>query len=185
MEELKSREIPVARQNQNAIVYWYPESDHGFHTLKRVLGDDEFNKVLRFINSARIKRGETRKISLANLEDKVSQCAHCEQGTSSRKLSNLGIYYSPAGIGKTTAMTRELLVGVGTDWIGKGITGHELSPLLIMKIPIITNQSEGFIGSGLKAIGVYHNNLRCDEDGIPYTTIPAIESSAKCQPKNF
>lgn len=183
--ELRAREIPEVRPQQQHIILWYPHSDHGLHALQRAVGKDEFNKLLRFINRARQRRGTNERIKLEEIELRKSSCEYCKTERPKRQLSQPGIYYAPPGIGKTTAMNEELIVGLDTDWIGSKVTWHELSPVLNMRIPIITNQSEGFVGSGLKVIGVYNEDIRQDTHGIPYTTIEAIEANAKAQTRNY
>lgn len=182
--EMRTREIPETKPTQNKIVYWFPHSDHGFHTLYRALGHDEFNKVLRFLNNARRQRGAQDRIKMEDISRKIESCILCQANGPHRLMSHPGIYYAPPGIGKTTAMDKELLIGFDTDWVGTGITWYELSPLLNMKIPIVTNQNEGFVGSALKIVGTYHANIRTDEWGIPYTTVANIEAHAKAQPIN-
>lgn len=97
----------------------------------------------------------------------------------------MGVYYAPPGAGKTTAQNREYLIAYDTDWIGKGITWREVSPLLRWKIPILTNQCEGFVGSGLKVVGVYNHHLTTTPDGKPYVTFEAVESMQRVQMVNF
>jgi hypothetical protein len=50
-------------------------------------------------------------------------------------------------------LNQEPLVGLDTDWIRIGLIWY-YSPLLRMKVPIVTNQPHAFIESGLKIIGV-------------------------------
>lgn len=183
--EMQTRELPVTQPEQGRVIYWFPQGDHGLHTLRKTLGEDEFRKVLRFINRARLRRNTDARVTLTQITERQSRCRHCKILRPQRRLSQPGIYYAPPGIGKTTALNEELLIGVDTDWIGTQVTWLEMSPLLNMRIPIITNQSVGFVGSGMKIVGVYNENIRLDEFGVPYTTVGIIEAHAKAQPRNY
>lgn len=68
---------------------------------------------------------------------------------------------------KTSTQNLELFVGFDTDWIGIGKTWRDYGFILRRRIPIVTNQPEIFIGSGLKIFGIVRSKIRCGTDGKP------------------
>lgn len=185
ISRLRHIQSTEAQPPKEGVLLWYPESDHGVHALRKAMAENDFRELLRFVNKARKRRGETRHITYQDIIRKEAKCKHCSARKTPRKLSTRGIYFAPPGFGKTTALNEELLVGFDTDWIGRGVTWRELSPLLTAEIPIITNQHAGFIGSGLKVHGAFHTDVRLDVRGIPFTTKEQLRAVQATQPKNL
>lgn len=177
-------QTPTPKLTERQVIFDYPQGEHGLHALQNAVGPDIFKQVLSFINGRRRDRGCHEKITLDMIQSERNVCTHCHPGPHPG-LSALGVYYAPPGTGKTTAQDKEYLVALDTDWIGKGITWREMSPMLNKKIPILTNQCEGFIGSGLKVVGVYNHKLRLAPNGKPYTTFEAVEAMQRVQRVNY
>lgn len=114
------------------------------------MGPDIFRQILSFTNARRRDRGNPERITLDKLDVERRKCEYCHPPPYPDP-SVLGVYYAPPGAGKTTTQNKEYLIAYDTDWIGKGMTWREVSPLLRWKIPILTNQCEGFVGSGPKS----------------------------------
>lgn len=179
--ELAVEETPRPKENKAP---WCPEGEHGLHALENAVGPDIFPAVFGFINKRRLARSKSAMLSKEKLLAERAQCQYCQE-SKSPGLSTPGIYYAPPGAGKTTAQNRELLVGLDTDWIGKGVTWRELSPMLNLGIPILTNQREGFLGSSFKVIGGYNHHLRIGPRRKPFVSYSAVEAMVRAQPKNF
>lgn len=182
--QMKIEQVPKPKEAERRVIFWFPEGEHGLHALQNAMGPDIFRQILSFTNARRRDRGNPERITLKKLNIERRKCEHCHEPPY-LDTSVLGVYYAPPGAGKTTAQNREYLIAYDTDWIGKGITWREVSPLLRWKIPILTNQCEGFVGSGLKVVGVYNHHLRTTPDGKPYVTFEAVDSMQRVQRVNF
>lgn len=155
----------------------FPHSDHGMHALKAALSTADFDMVWSFMNRWRNKIHPRSSIRIEQLEEKIAQCKICNQHREYPPvLSNPGIYYAPPGCGKSTAQDKEIIVGYDTDWTGIGPGWEDYSPLLAMKIPIITNQYSIFDGCGIKVIGIMKREVRKDTRGNPLTTMRELRS---------
>lgn len=182
--QMKIEQVPKPKEAERRVIFWFPEGEHGLHALQNAMGPDVFKQILSFTNARRRDRGNPERLTLEKIDAERRKCEYCHQPPYP-DTSVLGIYYAPPGARKTTAQKEEYLIAYDTDWIGKGITWREVSPLLRWKIPILTNQCEGFVGSGLKVTGVYNHHLRTAPDGTPYVTFEAVESMQKVQRVNF
>lgn len=145
---------------------------HGLHALLRVREDRLI--ILQVINSIRIDD----PITIDQLVDAISHCLDCRiSPTYVATPSPVGVYYSPPGNGKSTALRDEYFIGVDTDWLTKeDFFNRECAPFLRMNLPIVTNQYELAINSGIKFIGSFNDkNLRTDPYGSQFTTRSEIE----------
>lgn len=167
----------------------FPHSEHGMHNLKWALSDAHFEEVWAFINRHRVLVGKpSDAISKTELAERMRKCNICTKIKSgifkTPKISHPGIYYAPPGLGKTTAMNRGLLIGLDTDWLGVGPTWEDYAPILNLGIPIVTNQYNVFIGSGLKIIGVIGDHIREDSEGNPFTTVAKLQEFERYHSKD-
>lgn len=155
-----------------AVLLHFPQSDHGLHALRATLSSTEFQDVLSWMNRIRRKLGSKEKITMDQILDKEAKCKFCRYPRRPG-LSPASICYGPPSFGKATVMDRENFVGFDTDLIGIGLKWSSYSILLLRDIPIVTNQPETFVGSGLKIYGAMSHNIRLNKYGIPYTTVEA------------
>lgn len=163
--------------------YFFPteeiRNDHSFHLLYRAR-DKDMGEILKFLNYGRRKSGwygETLKKH--DIEESILHCILCEAKEVKPEVSVFGIYCAPPAAGKTTAMERGLLIGIDTDWIGIGLTWRDYSPILRKGIPIITNQTHLFQGSGIKIQLMLKKHIRLDAKGRPMGNYREILSWAK------
>lgn len=155
------------------ILLHFPHEQHGMHSLLTALGDSEFSVVLSWINKNRRKLGSRERISMRMVRERMFNCEFC-RNTSSAGLTTAGIYYAPPGMGKTTAMNRELFIGLDTDWLGVGLTWMDYRLILKKRIPILTNQKHLFRECGYRVVGMYSDHIRLMPNGEPYTTVSEI-----------
>lgn len=178
----KARAVPQIQSKE--ILLDFPDSDHGMHVLQDQLSESDFNEIVTFTNKLRTRIDiKARRISLESLAERRLICKFCKEGVSGG-LSIFGIYYAPPGCGKTTSQEEGILVGYDTDWIGVGATWLDYGTLLRKRIPIITNQPEVFIGSGVKILGIVRSDIRRGADGKPLDNPDRLMSWAKSQSRN-
>lgn len=184
LAQVKESCIPEVKRKE--ILLDFPDSDHGMHALQDALTEHEFLTVLKFVNSNRSKIDfKARRVTLSSLEERRRKCIHCKRFSKhTTGLSIPGVYYAPPGGGKTTTLDRELLVGFDTDWIGIGPNWQTYGQLLKQRIPIITNQPEIFIGSGMKICGIVKKHIRPGADGKPLDTEERIQAWADGHSRN-
>lgn len=188
IEQQHDQHTVIIPDQQRKKLLDFPHSDHGLHNLRNALTDAKFSEVWSFINRWRAKVGKpSDAISLAKLDAKMLKCKLCQHHRKHRrwkpKLSVMGIYYAPPGLGKTTALDEGLLVGLDTDWVGLGPTWRDYSPILNLGIPIITNQYTAFRGCGLKVLGVIGPRIRKDTHGNPFTSVAKLQTYAEQNPR--
>lgn len=157
----------------------FPDSDHGLHSLMRLVGENESFTWIKWINKQRTKLdSRARLITKESLNERIKACEFCKH-PSTAGMSVPGIYYAPPGGGKTTAQNLELLIGFDTDWIGIGLNWTDYGWILKKRVPIITNQPEIFIGSGVKIIGIVKQRIRLGCDGKPLDSASRLMRWAK------
>lgn len=148
--------------------------DHAFHLFIRSR-DKDMGEILKFLNKERRHsnwKGEFLKEN--SIKDEINKCKHCTKDSTKPNTSIFGIYCAPPGAGKSTAMRSGLLIGFDTDWIGVGANWRHYSPLLRRGIPIITNQTRLFQGSGIKIQLILKKSIRRDAQGKPMGNYKSI-----------
>lgn len=145
------------------------EKDHGLHTL--LDGAQDGVLIFQIINRIRRYVGKDEELRPDKLLESMSNCEFCKIRSHRRKPSFPAVYYAPPGNGKTTALRKEVFVGVDTDWLLKNSTfSYIISPFLEMGIPVITNQYHLCMNAGSKMFGLYNeHSLRNDFSGKPFT----------------
>lgn len=152
-------------------------SDHGLHALLRVRNDR--HEIFRMISSIRTEVNPEGKLKPARLREFIERCEFCST-PHAISTSYRGIYYSPPGNGKSTALEKEAFVGVDTDWLLKNSTYDKvIRPFIEKNIPVITNQYHLSTGSGTRFFGSFNpEQLRINPmTNIPYTTLTEIEKA--------
>lgn len=158
----------VPKVTRKEVLLDFPDSDHGLHALLDSVNTSDRGEIIKFINISRTKLNPAaRRINETTLRRRIRNCEQCKNRVYQPALAYPGIYYAPPGGGKTTAQNLELLTGFDTDWIGVGLNWTHYSIILQKRIPIITNQPEIFIGSGVKIVGIVPKHIRKGLDGKP------------------
>lgn len=164
-----------------------PERAYYFFTTQEIIQDHAFHlfclsqtknigEVLKFMNYQRRECGWWKEsLKYDEIQKEINQCEHCKKIKTAPNVSIFGIYCAPPGAGKTTAMKNGLLVGFDTDWIGIGPTWRDYSMILRRNIPIITNQTRLFQGSGIKINLMLKQTIRKDAKGKPMGNYQAIK----------
>lgn len=152
--------------------------DHGLHALMRVRHDR--HEIFRLISSIRTEANPDGLLKPALLAQAMKNCPLCSTSPKALSTSYPGVYYSPPGNGKSTALTHESFVGVDTDWLLKNSTfSIMLKPFLDKSIPIITNQYHLATASSTRFFGAFNpQRLRINPlTDNPYTTLTEIEKA--------
>jgi Baculovirus F protein len=112
IDELRITMTPTAGKKR--VLLHFPHSDHGMHSLKREIGDQQFAEVLKFINKERkAAQFDTDHISMKQVEQKILECEYCKINSNEKGgLSTFGIYYAPPGCGKTTSQVIAVVLAV-------------------------------------------------------------------------
>lgn len=151
-------------------------SDHNLHKLLYNTGDWSIVKVI-----SKIRNDKANNITKRVVRAAMMECSSCNNMTTRFPLSELGIYYSPPGNGKTTAIKFGHFVGFDTDWLVTGLRYSDVLPILRKKIPILTNQYMICQGAGVPCVGfVNSTKLRSNEEhGYPLTPLSEIKIMEK------
>ncbi|APG78207.1 hypothetical protein [Wuhan Millipede virus 4] len=175
------------------------EAQHGLHLL--LLGRRDWEAIINTINRIRQTVREDSVLTSDGIFRHMDRfCRHCDffkdkNAARARRddpgwetavnqhlrPSPVGVYYSPPGNGKTTAMDRGLFIGIDTDWlIHSSDFNTVVAPFLNMGLPVLTNQYDLATNSGEKFFGTFNpNHLRTDEFGRVYTSLEEIEAAKK------
>jgi len=179
---MREDQTPEIKDEGKKVLLNFPDSDHGFHQLIYAL-KDQGKTIFNWMNKQRSKLGlPTDQINYERYKRKTLKCKSCRRGHFPG-ISVPGVYYAPPGGGKTTALNNGVLVGFDTDWIGVGLSWRDYTYLLRKGIPIITNQPEIFIGSGVKIIGILKKHIR-EVNGKPLDTYQHLRQWASQHSRN-
>lgn len=162
---------PVSEPNHQILDASVIANDHGLHALLRVRNDSKH--ILDVINQVR-SQSKTPGYSLiepAHVAASMKTCPSCAHIKSRGFTSPTGVYYAPPGNGKTTAMAKELFIGVDTDWLLANSSFNTIiAPFLTRDIPVLTNQLSLSLHAGERFFGSFdESRLRSDERGQSYT----------------
>lgn len=189
IEQLRE-EHPVAKPKwlhpsteQPQVIFGNAElyTHHGLHALMRVRSDS--HAIFDIINDIRSEDANHFPLKAERLAEAMEKCKHCttiKPSSQAVTTTFCGVYYSPPGNGKTTALETEAFVGVDTDWLLKMSDFNTmLAPFLRRGIPILTNQYHLSVNAGTKFIGTFNtSHLRIDPiTQQPYTTLREILSA--------
>lgn len=89
------------------------ENQHGFHTALTTYHAPR--QLINHINKVR-REGQGRPISSKRTMEKMASCEACRITTIRRRHPQM-LVYCPPGNGKTTALNREHITGIDTDWL--------------------------------------------------------------------
>lgn len=157
-------------------------ADHSFHVFMQHCPSPGL--ALALINESRTRCGPQYRISLDMLNRAMKNCQPCKRSAHlpKRGLSQVGLYYSPPGGGKSTAQTEEIIIAIDTDWIAEyspPVFHETLATFLFHNMPVVTNQHSLATSCGLKMAGSYNlAHLRLNPaTGLPYTSESEIRGS--------